>query len=298
MTQRIASLFVFAGLLLLSGGLRAQDYGAMMTKKVQKGLSKQQFTHYEWISYPTNNFGLATMFIVEKKGQRPKAQNQWCATFKCLGVKPEDVNKLIAEQVKMVKGFAEIGDGGPINFTDDEKESLTRSAVLPTILAILDVSRNVDRTTGVNATIALGAATVRFLAKDKALTYITKLPGNSKIHKAYSNGTLCIVVSDVMVDSMDIVLKIDKKLNAGFDANLRRKVNRVFGDGDKLQVKVGSNDNGFYFLRITRPVIVARLIASQALGAGRGAEFKGKLGKWNDGWMPVALAEEESQPEN
>jgi hypothetical protein len=141
-------------------------------------------------------------------------------------------------------------------------------------------------------------ATVRFLAKDKTLTYITRLPDNSRILKAYSNGTLCIVVSDVIVDSMDIVLKIDKKLNAGFDANLRRKVNRVFGDGDKLQVKIGINDNGFYILRITRPVIVARLIASQAFGAARGADFKGKLGKWNRGWIPIALADEESQPEN
>jgi hypothetical protein len=298
MTQRIASLFLFAGLLLLSGGLRAQDYRATMAKRVQNGLSKQQFRHYEWIPYPTNDFGLATMFIVEKKGQRPKAQNEWCAGFKCLGVKPGDVNKLTAEEVKTARGFAEIGDGGPINFTDDEKKSLTLSAVLPKIVAILDLSGNVDRITGVNATIALGAATVRFLAKDKALTYITRLPDNSKIHKAYSNGTLCIVVSDVMVDSMDIVLKIDKKLNAGFDANLRRKVNQVFGDGDKLQVKVGRNDNGFYFLRITKPVIVARLIASQAFGAGRGADFKGHLGKWNDGWISIALAEEESQPEN
>jgi hypothetical protein len=294
--QRISVLLCLAALLICRQQVRAQDYGATMEKKVKSALGAREFKHYEWISYPTNNFGLMTLFIVDKQGAKPKPENQECATFTCLNINPDT---LTAKQIESVNGYADPGKGGALSLNADDKSSLSLSAVLPKILSVLNLSGDLSNTLGVTTTMSLGAATVRFLVKDKALTYIAGLPKDSRIGKAYLGGTLAIVVSDVMVDSMDVTLKINKALNANLDADLTGKVNenRVFGDGDKLQVKVNKSGDGTYVLKITQPVIVARLIATKPFGKARGAEFHGKSAKWNDGWVPADTIPQEDSPD-
>src|SRR5437870_1749122 len=231
---RVSILFCLGGLFLAGQQARSQDYGATMEKKVKSALGAREFKHYEWISYPTNNFGIMTLFVVDKQGAKPKPEDQECATFTCLKI---NLDSLTAKQIESVNGYADLGKGGPITLNADDKSSLSLSAVLPKILSVLNLSGDFSNATGVTTTMSLGPATVRFLVKDKALTYITSLPRDSRIGKAYSEGRLEIVVSDVMVDYMDVNLKINKTLNASLDANLSGKANQVFGDGDKLQVK-------------------------------------------------------------
>src|SRR5438552_10360470 len=204
--------------------LLAQDYGATMEASVKSVFGKNQFRHYEWISYPTNNFGVMTMFIVEKQGKEVEPKDQECATFRCLGVKPEEMKSLTVEQIKSANGYADTGDGASITLSNDQKRSLTLSAVLPRILSVLNLSGNIDKTTGIKATLTLGPATIRFLAKDSALKYIESLPNDSRIHQAYRENRLAIVVSDVMLSSMDISLEVDKTLNSGLAADLNSKI--------------------------------------------------------------------------
>src|SRR5258706_15097192 len=62
----------------------AQDYGATMERKIKSVLGARELRHYEWISYPTNNFGVMTMFITDSKGKKIKVpEDQECATFTC-----------------------------------------------------------------------------------------------------------------------------------------------------------------------------------------------------------------------
>ena len=84
-----------------------------------------------------------------------KAQDHGGRRRTCLGMTPPDVNKFGAELIESIEGLADIEDGSPINLA-----ALTLSAVLPKILAALNVS-------GQNP-------------------------------QGYSDGILCIVVSDIM----------------------------------------------------------------------------------------------------
>lgn len=268
--------------------VNGQDYGATMEKKVKSVLGAQELKHYEWISYPTNNFGIMTMFIADAKGKKIKTENQECATFTCLGLKASDLNP---EQIKNVNGYADIGSGGSITLTDAEKKSLSLSAVLPKILSVLNLSGNLDQSTGVETTMSLGTATKRYLVKQKALDYINGLPGNSRVKTALAQGRLGIVIADVYVDSLDVNLKINKALNAGLDAALTGTVNQVFGDGDKLSVKVTKAENGSYTLKVTQPVIVARLTVTTPFGTAKGGDLPVKLAPWNRGWATTAVEE-------
>ena len=290
--KHIALLFCVGVYCLMAVPLCAQDYGATMKKKVQSVLGAKDLKNYEWISYPTNNFGVMTMFIVDAKGQKIKPENQECATFTCLGLKPSDLN---AEQLKDVDGYADIGEGGSITLNDDEKKALSLSAVLPKILSVLNLSGNVDRSTGITTTMSLGPATKRFLVKQKALDYIDKLPENSRVKSALTQGRLGIVIADVELNSMDVTLKIDKKLNAGLDAELSGKVNKVFGEGDKLSVQINNTGDGTYVLKVTQPVIVARLTATKPFGNARGGGFPAELAAWNRDWG-VTTVEEATKP--
>lgn len=296
-TARISILLLcLFALVASSTQARAEDYGAILEKKVKSVLGAKKFKHYEWISYPTNNFGVMTLFIVKKRGAKPKPEDQECATFSCLKMNPDTLS---AKQVEDVNGYADTGKGGVLNLTEDDKSSLSLST-LTNLLKVLKLSGDLSYTSGVTTTLSLGTATVRFLVKDKALDYIAGLPKDSRIAKAYSTDTLAIVVSDVMLDSMEVTLKVDKAVNAGLDAGLTKKANenKVQGDDQTVQVKVNNAGDGTYLLKVTQPVIVARLVATKPFGQTRGVEFHGKLAKWNDGWVPADTIHEDDSPES
>src|ERR1035441_9070621 len=113
--------------------LSAEDYGVVMEKKVRSVLGKSDLKGYQFLSYPTNNFGVMTMYILDKKGDKPSNKNQECATFSCLGLTDPPTD---AKQVKTVNGYADIGFGAPPTLNETEKHSMNLSVVIPKILSI------------------------------------------------------------------------------------------------------------------------------------------------------------------
>jgi|SRR5579859_5946268 len=269
-----------------------QDYGKTMEREVEKSLGQSQFKHYEWLSYPTNNFGIMTTFIVNKPGGKVRSGDQECATFTCIG---QNQDALTAPQVMDVNGYADVGLGGAITLSDDEKNSLTLSSVLPSILSVLNLSGALNSSHGITTKLTIGPATLRFLVKQKAEDYIKSLPDTSRIKVAYRQNRLGLVIADVVLETMDVDLKVDKKMNASLDASLTGKVDQVFGKGDKLSVAVQRAGDGEYTLKISHPVVIARLIATKALSTdARGGDLQGKLIPWNRGWVVTSVEESPS----
>lgn len=285
--RAIVSLtFWVASLQLAQPNAAAQDYGSLMAREVRRVLGDKDLRGYQFLSYPTNNFGIMTMYVLDKPSDNPKAANQWCATFTCLGLKGKEPTDPSA--VKNVNGYADIGGGGPITLTDEQKRSLSVSALLPKILQVLDVGGNVDLSRDVIPTLSLGPATLRFLVKQTALDYLRSLPSSSEIKKAFDQNRLAIVIADVVIDSIDVSLKVNKSSNAGLNAQLSGKVNQVFGSGDQLQVKVAGSSDGNYTLKVTEPVVIARLTVKKPFGTTRGGDLPTRgapdLNAWNRDW--------------
>lgn len=289
--RRIAKLCaVIVSLTSSAPFLPAQDYGVVMERKIRSVLGKNDLKGYQFLSYPTNNFGLMTMYILDRKGDKPSNLNQECATFSCLGLvdPPSD-----AKQLKTINGYADIGFGAPLTLTETEKNSLTLSTVLPKILSILDVSGSFDHSKGITTTMALGSVTMRFLKKGPALTFINGLPDDSRLKRASKADLLAIVVADVVIDTMDISLQVDTSTNAAADATLTGKANQVFTGDDKLSFKLSKSTGGKYSIKVTQPVIVARLTATKPFGTFKGADFPkaAKLAKWRADWSVTEVTQ-------
>lgn len=272
--------------------LGATNYGSLMEQKVKAALGGD-FKEYQWLSYPTNNFGLATAFILPRPKAKPSDKNEWCATFTCLGMEDKNVPTDPVE-VLSVAGYADTGEGGgPLSLSDEEKRSLAISAVLPAVFRLLGLNVAVGATSDVKTELTMGPATKRFLKKQKMLDYINQLPSSNKLKQAFDENRLALVVADVVIDSMDVTITPNKDKNANVDAKLNSNVGKILGSGSDFTVKVDSAANGVYGLKIQRPVIVARLTLTQPFeGRGPGGtpppQFSGKLFEWT-GWIPTTV---------
>jgi hypothetical protein len=121
--------------------------------------------------------------------------------------------------------------------------------------------------------------------------YIHGLPAGSEIKKAFDENRLAIVIADAVIESMDISVKIDTTRNAGLDAQLEGKLNQTFGSGNKMQVKLTGSGTGAYALKVTQPVVIARLTVLQPPGERRTGlkalpHLVPQLEPWGD-WSPV-----------
>jgi hypothetical protein len=272
--------------------LGAINYGNLMEQKVKAALGGD-FKDYQWLTYPTNNFGLVTAFVLPKPRAKPSDKNEWCATFTCLGMEGKDMPTNPADLLS-VAGYADTGEGGgALTLTDEEKKSLAISAVLPAIYHLLSLNVGGGATSDVKTELTVGPATKRFLKKQKMLDYINQLPVSNKLKQAFDGNRLALVVADVVIDSMNITITPNKDKNANLDAKLTSNVGKVLGNGSNLTVKVDSAANGVYNLKIERPVIVARLTLTQPFeGRGPGGppppQFSGKLFEWT-GWIPTSV---------
>ncbi|MBK8464392.1 MAG: hypothetical protein IPL32_01045 [Chloracidobacterium sp.] len=241
-----------------------------MNKQVKKALGGDSglLKGFEWIPLPTTNFGLMTAFVYTTN-KKPSFQNEWCASFSCLGVDPpSDLPNIIG-----MNGFADVGASAAVTLTEKEEKDIALNVLLPAIYNILSVGGGFNKNSVLDTRLKLGTVHVRVLNKGKALSYLKKIPMDSDNHQLLNSlnaRTLGLVVADVMVESMSVTLE----LKTGTDANLNAALNnpapgsgvlpKVFGaTADKkpsLTVKAARGVVGKYQFEISQPVIVARLV--------------------------------------
>jgi hypothetical protein len=247
------------GAILLTSA--CNDYASTMTKKVQAALGSD-FSGYAWSQYPTDNFGVITSYD-PAKGDALDDRNFLCATWTCLGLKePSDP----AERLK-VGGFADIGKGGVITLTEEEKLQLGATAMLPEIYKVLKISADVQSTKGVTTKVELGPVSSRKVVRQRMLARLKELPADSLIKKAFLEGRLVYVVADVVADSMTVDIKVDTDRNAKLDAELLNSLSGAIGkilkQGAKLELTVKKAVKGEYQLEVKKPVILAVLAKRQ-----------------------------------
>ncbi|MCU1328898.1 MAG: hypothetical protein JWN34_4268 [Bryobacterales bacterium] len=294
LTAQCAKLLVLA---LASGALleaAPKDYAKIMQAAIRRSLGND-FREYEWMSYPTNNFGVATMYVLSKEKEKPGDGNQWCATYTCLGLEGKRAPTDAAARLT-AGGFADVGTGGPLVLSDDQSRTLAGEVFLPRLLNILGVSiEGVSASSG-QVSIRLGNVSRRILKKQAILTYLETLPASSPVRKGLAEHRLAMVVADAVIDSLEVDIETRGNGTADLAARLAPLVNRIAGGPSTMQVQVKRDQSGKYRLVVGEPVVIARLTLRRPL-AGREVtpgertpQLPSDLQEWNT-WVPVGATQ-------
>jgi hypothetical protein len=253
-------------LAVLVMGCGGGNYNAIMTKKITEALGKD-FERYQTFSYPTNNFGLATTYLSSDSTSEMRDEDFYCDSWDCIGAATKIPDDPKAEREML--GYAAVGGNGAA-ITLDEKtgNQLALNVVLPEVYDVLKISGGFDEKKMIHTVLEIGQAYPRVLRRPQMEAYLRKLPPSDRRKKAFDQGTLVIVVADVIVDHMRVTIEVDQSVQAALDAALKSPVPQLkVGKGAQVNVKPSRETNGKYTFDVTRPVIISRLGKRQERGA-------------------------------
>src|SRR6266404_4270785 len=141
--------------------VHATSYGDALGKSIISAvIDKDEQKYWKPVAYPTDNFGIATLY--DGRG----AGSFLCATATWLGLSNNDTDSL------KKAGYIDAGRGGSVNLDDTQKRTLGINAVVK-LFAILGISGKYDSNKTTVVTIETPAATVRYLIKGELSKRIT-----------------------------------------------------------------------------------------------------------------------------
>ena len=252
------------------------DYQAVIKKYVQNQIKQgpcaidqnfKEFKNWQVMNYPTNNFGILTLYTTESNGTYSFYTDMW----NTLQYKQEEIPAKYADWLAM-DGYSATGTGGgQIDITDDkDKKKLGLGFVFPKLLSVmgLNFGFNKDKTTVVNLTSS--GIDLRCLRRPESNPYLRgdvaeKKNGrkvNADVMDHFKNkGDFAIVTGDAVLKDLVITITTDLATTANIESK--------FGAGPKVfdsaDLKFGYErvQAGKYKFTISTPVIVARLIKVQ-----------------------------------
>lgn len=258
------------------------------TTAIKKGLG-DDVKDYQALSYPTNSFGVATVFSASQPGEPVSNKDFLCATWKCLnapgGVIPTDPAAALNVSVRDTN-YAEVGDGGPVKLDTNSASDYAVKVALPTIQQILKLGGGADYASTTKVELEFGKATKRYLSKADFIAYLNSVsdtsPTKIQLQSAFAQGALVVVVADVLIDSLKATITTSKEVASQLDGELGGLPSKMFSDSDlSLTFRVTKKDSATYVIESLGPVVALRLLKAQP-GAGLlGAELS-----WND-WAAV-----------
>jgi hypothetical protein len=230
-------------------GCVTRNYTQVMQKSTKKVLG-DDFKHYDFFSYPTDNYGVATCYFLEST-----APNFECDTWNCLGIKPlpSDFNALLS-----LNDFAAVGTGPVITLTEKVKREIAIKAILPEVFNTLGVSLDASGTGIRTIDMSFGPGHVRNLRRQEFSNHLTALPSNQRLSVFFASGELVYVFSDVVLENFTVSISVDNSLQSQLDAKLAANPALGTFTGSSLDVKLSKNAQGKYTLSSTKPLIVAR----------------------------------------
>jgi hypothetical protein len=188
--------------------------------------------------------------------------NFLCATWSCLGVAPNEV-PTDSQALMNVNGNVDPGQGGNISLSTDTQTEIGLNVVVPQILGILNVNASGDWKKHVTVNLNATGGHQRFVVAQKLADYLNGLGDNDVRKRAYRNGTLTVVVSDLIIDSLTATIDLDSSLQATLDAKLSQalqgRTGTVIGKDAAVSFKVNSATTGHYEFQTVSSVIVAML---------------------------------------
>jgi hypothetical protein len=291
-TLRVCALTLVALSAMPSCG--DDDYATMMQKKVATALGND-FREYRFFSYPTNDYGVGTAYVLPSVSDAPSDKNFFCDSQACLSGSGPTID---ASDLTL-GGYAAVGGGGgTIALSEKEQSSISANLVLPQVYGLLKVGASAGSKSGVTTSLTIDQAYPRKLQRGRVYGLLSAQGvADSHLKEAFNKGTLAFVVGDVVIKAMTVDICVDKASNAALDAALSSNVGKVLGSGSSFSVQVAASTTGCYKLMTSKPVVAAALVAKQpkagGLEASAGDDFlvagwkRSDLGASNRGRLEV-----------
>lgn len=268
MNKRYLNFLLIAGAILMCS---CGTYSVKMTKTLKKAFGID-FKGYYAFSYPTNNFGILTTYENDIS-----TKNYLCAMLSCFdSLEPKNTSEWLR-----LKGYADIGEGSPVNIDVKTQSKISTKAILPKLLKTLNIKGGINKNNITTVTLKTGNGYVRNLNKIKFNDLINSLPEDNLYKKKYINGNLVIVVSDVIVNSMEVIVELKDSLKIELEAKFAPGASITqFSDID-LNGEIERIESGKYSIKMNQPIIILRLTKKQPHG--------GTLAVTEDfnNWIPV-----------
>lgn len=260
----IATLFCFSS---------CKTYNKVMVKKMREAFGKD-IKDYSSFSFPTNNFGILTSYQDEIADG-----NFVCAMGSCVEFKPSN-----SEEWLNHNGLFAVGRGGEIKIQEVEKKVIAIDGVLPEIWETLKIEGEFKSENVTDVNLTMGRGYKRLLDRLELDKVIPSLPENSRFKNSYNEGSLVVVVADIVVESMSVKVKFDNETSGKIDT----AINNPTSNGSDLELKFSINKtvDGQYEFNVSQPVIVMTLAKKQPSAgyvSGNDATF--------DNWEPVTNLE-------
>jgi hypothetical protein len=225
--------------------LAAQNYGDAIGKAlIESMIDKDSRKGWKPVAYPTDNFGVATLY--DGKG----AGSFLCATATCLSTKDNATDTLKGG------GFIDVGVGGSAELSDTQKRTLGLSAVLK-VFSLVGLEGKFENNKTTIADIKVPSATIRKLIKGKLTDQITAKPPTAAVTDAFKNRRIRAIVEDIVIESLVATVKLDNSISADVKAKLDANAGKVLGKDSSFGVTYSKSGDGVYQLKTSGPVIVA-----------------------------------------
>lgn len=264
--------FVMA-LAVASGAPAGTNYGDALGKSIISAtISKDEQKYWKPVAYPTDNFGIATLYDGKGVG------SFLCATSTCLGL-PDNKTETLKNA-----GYLDAGKGGSVNLDDTQKNTLGLNAVLK-LFSLIGLSGKYDSSHSTIVSVEIPSATIRYLIKGKLTDHIKASPATPAVTDAYTNRRLRAIMADIVVDSITATVKLDNSNSANITATLDQNVGKVLGKDASFGVTYDKTGQGTYKIQTVSPVIVAVAAVQQPK---QGTLEADEAQAWQ-GWAPATL---------
>lgn len=282
MRRCLLGLCACALLLLPVTSVQAQNLSAAM-----KTVFGSQFRNYQWLDYPTDNYGVGTAYRDKRTTTDPR--KFLCATFTCLNINPtpamgDDWLELRRQGMQ----FANKGCGGTLDAALKKQSKTALNALLPLLLNAVGIGAEFSRERDSNATLTVASACDRRLLPGPYNKYIADLKDDPfELRTAQQNSELVVVRGDIVITSFVVTLGKNSKLHAKLDAELKGKAEKLAGEKAKVSAEVTRNSEGQIVIKSTSPLIVGLIAVRQPARLGVGPT-SAVMASWN-GWSPIPI---------
>ena len=245
-----------------------QHPSEILAKRIKATLGPD-VAEYQSLTYPTNDFGVATSYTsTADKSTKVSDADFLCSTWACLDIasaaRPQNQGQLMRLTVGPVD-YAQIGSGAPITLSEEDSTKYAFNILLPKIEGMLDLGVGVASKNVTKIELALGKATKRLLSKPDFEAFITRngsTPTHQKLRERYAEGGLTVVVGDIVIDSIQATVTTSSELAPKIDAKLATIPSGIVSDAS-TSFQITKSGTSTYSIKTTEPVIALRLLKAQ-----------------------------------
>lgn len=280
-TKQTIFVLIFAQFFCLA------TFGQADFQKTMKNLLKRDFPKYQWRNVPVNNYGVVTSYAGH--GSNTSKLQFLCGTYSFFNLKklPVAVDSLMVPNEIIESACSE-----SINATVQLQKENVYKAILPSISSLLGFNASVSDELSRKAIVEDLVVCDRRVQEGAVNSYIESITNDTKgIKKNYTNDNLIMVIRDVVIKKLKISIKVDTKLGTELDAKLLGDLEKSFGKGAELSVKLKKITSRDYTLEITSPVVVATLAVEKGSNT-RGEKVKtdeALITGWGKEWMITSI---------